>query len=137
MARHIPREISPHVYYFINTEGGFVNGSGISTKYRPSPILSGGLEIPLLLNFSCSEQKTFEKIKNLLILFMITITVELTTNKAVVKKKKLQLLLKLISQNQSVTRRLIGQNWSVTLAVVVKKKTSTLTLILMNNWPGH
>ena len=43
---------------------------------------------------------------------MITITVELKTKKAVMKK--LQLLLKLISQNQSVTRSLIIQNWSFT-----------------------
>ena len=61
---HIPREISCHVYYFIKTEGGFVNGSVISTKYRPWPIPSGGLEILLLLKFSCPEQKTFEKMKN-------------------------------------------------------------------------
>ena len=52
---HIPREISRHVYYFIETEGGFVNGSVISTKCRPSPIPFGGLEIPLLLKFSCLE----------------------------------------------------------------------------------
>ena len=63
---------------------------------------------------------------------MITNTVELTTKKAVIKKK-LQLSLKLIRQNQSVTPRLISKNWSVTLTVVVKKKTaSTLTLTLMN-----
>ena len=49
--RHIPREISRHVYYFIKTKGGFVNGSVISTKYRPSPVPSGGLEIPFLLTF--------------------------------------------------------------------------------------
>ena len=60
---HIPREISRHVYYFIKTKGGFVNSSVISTKYRPSPIPSGGLEIPLLLKFLCSEQDTFEKMK--------------------------------------------------------------------------
>ena len=60
---HIPREISRRVYYFIKT-GCFVNGSYISTKYRPSPIPFGGLEIPLLLKFSCLEQKTFEKMKN-------------------------------------------------------------------------
>ena len=60
---------------------------------------------------------------------MITNKVELTTKKARMKKQ-LQLSLKLISQNQSVTRRFISQNWSVTLTVVVKKKkTSTLTLI--------
>ena len=41
-----------------------VNGSVISTKCRPSPILSGGLEIPLLLKCSCPEQKTFENMKN-------------------------------------------------------------------------
>ena len=61
---HIPREISCHVYYFINTEVGFVNGLVISIKYRPSPIPSVGLEIPLLLKFSCPEQKTFEKMEN-------------------------------------------------------------------------
>ena len=34
------------------------------TKYHPLPFPSGGLEIPLLLKFSCPEQKTFEKMKN-------------------------------------------------------------------------
>ena len=60
---HMPREISRHIY-FIQTEGGFVNGSVISTKYRLSHIPSGGLEILLSLKFSCPEQKTFEKMKN-------------------------------------------------------------------------
>ena len=60
---HIPREISRHVYYFIKREDGFINGSVISTKYRPSPFPSGGLEIPLLLRFSWPEQKIFEKMK--------------------------------------------------------------------------
>ena len=42
----------------------------------------------------------------------------------------------LLYYNQ-VERRWVNQNWSVTLTVVVKKKTSTLTLILMNRltWP--
>ena len=62
---HISREISRHVYYFIKTEGGFVNVSVISTKYRPTPIPSGELDIPLLLKFSCPEQKTFEKNESL------------------------------------------------------------------------
>ena len=63
IVRHIPIEISCRVNYFIKTEGGFVNGSVISTKYRPSPITSGGLEISLLLQFSCPEWKTLEKVK--------------------------------------------------------------------------
>ena len=59
---HIPRESSGHVYYFIKTEGGFVNGSVIATKYCLSSIPSGGVEITLLLlNFSCKEHNTFEK----------------------------------------------------------------------------
>ena len=59
----MPREISRHIY-FTQTEGGLINGSVISTKYRPSHIPSGGLEILLSLKFSCPEQKTFEKMKN-------------------------------------------------------------------------
>ena len=56
---HIPRESSRHVYYFIKTEGGFVNGSVISTKHRPSPLPSDGMKIPLLLKCSFLEQKAF------------------------------------------------------------------------------
>ena len=36
----------------------------MSTKYRPLPIPSGGLGIPLLLKFLYPEQKTFEKMKS-------------------------------------------------------------------------
>ena len=60
---HIPREISRHVYFFIKSEGGSVNGTVISTKYRTSPIPAGGLDIPLLLTFSCSRAINFEKMK--------------------------------------------------------------------------
>ena len=41
---HIPREISRHVYFFIKSEGGFVNGTVIPTKYRTSPMPAGGQE---------------------------------------------------------------------------------------------
>ena len=64
MVGHISRKISRHVSYFIKTEGGFVNCSVIWTKYRPSPIPCGELEILLLLKFLCPEQKAFEKMKN-------------------------------------------------------------------------
>ena len=60
---HISREISRHVYFFIKSEDGSVNGTVISKKYRTSPIPAGGLEIPLLLTFSCSKAINFEKIK--------------------------------------------------------------------------
>ena len=53
---HILREIFRHIFYFIKTEGDFVNGTVISTKFRPSPTPAGGLEIPFLLKFSCNKQ---------------------------------------------------------------------------------
>ena len=60
---HIPRAISGHLYYFMKTEGGFVNWKVISAKScaSPIPIPASGLEIPLLLKFSCHGQVTFEK----------------------------------------------------------------------------
>ena len=60
---HIPGEISKHCYFFIKSEGGSVNGTVISTKYRTSPIPAGGLEIPLLLTFSRSKAINFGKMK--------------------------------------------------------------------------
>ena len=60
---HIPREISRHVYFFIKKEGGLITRSVLSVKYRPSPIPSGGLEIPLLLKFCCSKFIVFKKMK--------------------------------------------------------------------------
>ena len=47
----IPRKISQHVHYFIKAESGKINWNVKSLTYRPSPILSGGLEIPLQLTF--------------------------------------------------------------------------------------
>ena len=56
---HIPREISRQVYYFIKTEGGFINETVTSKKFVPSEIPAGGLEIPFFLNFLCYKQATF------------------------------------------------------------------------------
>ena len=58
--RHIPCEISRHVNFFITTEGRQVNGHVKSLTYRPSPIPSGDLEIPLQLTFSCGQRKTLD-----------------------------------------------------------------------------
>ena len=59
-AGHIPREISPHVHFFIKTEDGKVNGHVKSLTYRPSSIPSGGLEIPLKLTFSYGQRETLD-----------------------------------------------------------------------------
>ena len=59
---HIPREISRYVYFFIK-KGGVVTGKLNSLTYKPSPIPSGGLEVPLLLRFRCDVKWTIETMK--------------------------------------------------------------------------
>ena len=61
-AGHIPREISRHLHFFIKTEDGkvIVIGHVKSLTYRPSPIPSGGLEIPLELTFKCDDKLTLD-----------------------------------------------------------------------------
>ena len=60
---HIPREISIYIYYNIKTEGGFLNEAVISTKYLPSPVAAGGLEILLnsALNFRGTRRLLLRK----------------------------------------------------------------------------
>ena len=53
---HILREISRHLDLFIKTEDGKVIVHVKSLTYRPSPIPSGGLEIPLQLTFTCDDK---------------------------------------------------------------------------------
>ena len=58
---HIPREISRFVFYFIQDEGGNVEGTLLSTVYPPSPIPAGGLEVPVKLIFSCRRYITHQE----------------------------------------------------------------------------
>ena len=55
---HIPREISRHVHFFIKAEGGQVIGHIKSLTYRPSFILSRGLEILLQVAYTCDDKLT-------------------------------------------------------------------------------
>ena len=57
---YTPREISRHFHFFIKTEGGKVIGHVKSLTYRPLPIPSGGLEIPLQLTFTCDDKLTLD-----------------------------------------------------------------------------
>ena len=61
---HIPREVSMHTYFYIKEEGGCIDGSVLSTRYRPSPIPSGGLEIPLMITFISPRYITHQKMKD-------------------------------------------------------------------------
>ena len=45
---HIPQEISRFCHYFINYDGA-INDRVSNMRYRPSPIPSGGLEIPIMM----------------------------------------------------------------------------------------
>ena len=62
---HIPREISRFCHYFINY-GGKIEARVRCIKYRPSPIPTGGLEIPILLTFKKGESTdlNFEKMES-------------------------------------------------------------------------
>ena len=53
---HIPREISQYVYFFIKQEGGRVYEKLKSFEYKPSPIPSGDLEVPLLPKFEFQDK---------------------------------------------------------------------------------
>ena len=55
--RHIPREISRFAKFFVNY-GGRIEAKVFSSQSKPSPIPSGGLEIPLVVKFSISEEKS-------------------------------------------------------------------------------
>ena len=61
---YIPREISRFCHYFVNYGGAF-EAKVQETKYRPSPIPSGGLEIPILLIIKKGESSSevFEKME--------------------------------------------------------------------------
>ena len=50
---HIPRKMSCSVYFFIKNKNWTITGNVESLNYKPSPIPSGELEIPLQLTFSC------------------------------------------------------------------------------------
>ena len=60
---HIPREISRHVYFLIKEDEGWIHGKVLPVMYSPSPILSGGLEIPLIIKFNCFKLVTFLKMR--------------------------------------------------------------------------
>ena len=57
---NILSEISRHLHFFIKTEEGKVIGHVKSLTYRPPPIPSGGLEIPLQLTFTCDDKLTLD-----------------------------------------------------------------------------
>ena len=64
---HIPCEISRFCHYFINY-GGKLESRVTCTKYRPSPIPSASLEMPILLiaKKGDSTEEIFEKMEDLL-----------------------------------------------------------------------
>ena len=45
---HVPRELSQHTWYTIQ-EGAQFDATVHNTKDRPSPLLEGGLEIPIMV----------------------------------------------------------------------------------------
>ena len=61
---HIPREVSRHNCFYMKEEGEHIDGSVLSTRYCPSPIPSGGHEIPLMMTFRSPRYITHQKMKD-------------------------------------------------------------------------
>ena len=64
---HVPQEISRFVYFFLQYEGS-VDAKVAFEKYRPSPIVKGGLEIILEATFKIdvSKRVIFSRLKELI-----------------------------------------------------------------------
>ena len=60
----IPKEVSGHTYFYIKEEGGRIDGSALSKRYRPSPIPNGGREIPLIMTFKSPRYVTHQKMND-------------------------------------------------------------------------
>ena len=54
------------IYFYIKEEGGRIDGSVLSTRYRPSPIHIDGLEIPLMIIFRSPRYNTHQEMKDLM-----------------------------------------------------------------------
>ena len=61
---HVPRKISGYLFFFLKEENEKVYGFLFSTQYQPSPILAGGLEIPLKLTLKSPNFITHQKMKD-------------------------------------------------------------------------
>ena len=61
---HVSREISRYIYFFIKKENRKITGTVKSLNYKPSPIPSGGPEIPLQLTFSCPVEWIQDKMED-------------------------------------------------------------------------
>ena len=64
-AGHIPSEVSRHTYFYIKEEGGRSRRwLCFATRYCPSLIPSGALEIPLMMTFRNPVTITHQKMKD-------------------------------------------------------------------------
>ena len=64
---HIPWGLSRYMRYALDS-GAIISGKVISDKYKPSPLIQGGLEIPVKVFVSWSDEKSMtilkEKVKS-------------------------------------------------------------------------
>ena len=56
---HVPRELSRYFHFAIQ-HGAIISAKVISAQYRPSPLLQGGLEIPLEVTIRMDEERNIE-----------------------------------------------------------------------------
>ena len=67
---HVPKEISRYTRYIVEN-GASVNAFVLATHHRPSPLIQGGLEIPIKLVVKLTKL-TVPNYKNIVNLWMKT-----------------------------------------------------------------
>ena len=112
-AGHIPQEISHYVYFVIEEENGEVFGTLKLLKYKASPILSGGLEVPLLLAFSCKGKWVVNTMEEFIQNFY---TLEHSGNRSKGRTTK-RIIIKLSLLNQKTRKMRRGKNINQTQPV--------------------
>ena len=68
-SRSYTEGVSRHTHFYIKEEEGRIDGSVFSTRYRPSPIPSSGLEMPLMMTFRSPRYITHQKMKDFMAKF--------------------------------------------------------------------
>ena len=61
---NVPREVLQYIYFFIKKGNEKITDNVKSSNYKPLPIPSGGLEIPLQLTFSCLVEWIRDEMKD-------------------------------------------------------------------------
>ena len=91
---NIPREISCYVYFLINEENGKNFGTLKLLNYKALAIRSGGLEVSLLLTFSCKEKWVVNTLEEFIQNFTLSNIVEISQLTPAIARTRKRIIIK-------------------------------------------